>query len=372
MSISFWERSRVLPQQDLIVIGAGITGIQAAIAAKKKHTDWKVAVLERGPFLAGASTKNAGFACIGSLSEIAEDIAAMGEAQTFSLMERRYRGLKYLREQVGDRHLAYLPLGGYELFRPDDHQNYQAASEVVSLANAAIQQFSGTSTAFEKADRHRQFSGVSHSWFTGLEGQLDPFRMMSSLHEQATALGIRIMHGYEVLRIEPSGRRVLLQTRLSGELQAGQVIVATNGFARKLLPSLAVRPVRNQVVVTTEVPDLLWAGTHHYDRGYVYFRNIGKRVLLGGFRNLGGDAEETDTFGLTDVLQEQLESFLREVVLPGRAVEITHRWSGILGVGASKEPIIEEVQPGIFVAVRLGGMGVALGSLLGQEVASKL
>lgn len=372
MSLSFWERSHSIPYQDLVVIGSGITGIQAAIAAKKLHPNWMVTVLERGPFPAGASTKNAGFACIGSLSEIAEDISIMGEGRTFGLMERRYKGLQILRQQLGDGKLDFHACGGTELFRQVDAKIYAASASVVSQTNQAIKDFAGAKEAFVPAVNIDNFEGVTNGWFTHLEGQLDPYKMMRFLTVQAQEMGIRIQTGTEVTEISRVGEKVVLNTRFLGSLTAERVVVATNGFSRKLLPDLEIRPVRNQVLITSEIPNLSWKGTFHYDRGYVYFRNVGKRVLLGGFRNLGGEAEETDQFGLTTLLQNQLSSFLKEIIMPDTEVEITHRWSGILGVGESKEPIIKEVMPGVFVAVRLGGMGVALGSLLGQEVATML
>ena len=45
-------------------------------------------------------------------------------------------------------------------------------------------------------------------------------------------------------------------------------------------------------------------------------------------------------------------------------------WSGILGIGDQKKPIIERVSPNVVVAVRMGGMGVAIGSLVGEEAAA--
>ena len=44
-------------------------------------------------------------------------------------------------------------------------------------------------------------------------------------------------------------------------------------------------------------------------------------------------------------------------------------WSGILGVGEDERPVIREVEENIFVGVCLGGIGVAIGSLIGEELA---
>ena len=43
---------------------------------------------------------------------------------------------------------------------------------------------------------------------------------------------------------------------------------------------------------------------------------------------------------------------------------------GIMGVGPSKDVILKEIGPSTICAVRLGGMGVALGTSIGKEVAS--
>jgi glycine/D-amino acid oxidase-like deaminating enzyme len=154
------------------------------------------------------------------------------------------------------------------------------------------------------------------------------------------------------------------------EMKAAKMAVCTNGFAKKLLPLLKdISPARNQVLITKPIENLHLKGTFHYDRGYVYFRNVGNRVLLGGFRQLAKTEETTAQFGLTNNIQDALESFLRTVILPNQKVEIEQWWSGIMGVGETKAPIVKEVEKNVFVAVRLGGMGVAIGSLVGEEVA---
>jgi glycine/D-amino acid oxidase-like deaminating enzyme len=105
------------------------------------------------------------------------------------------------------------------------------------------------------------------------------------------------------------------------------------------------------------------------DRGYYYFRNIGNRILLGGGRNLDFEGETTTEFGETEMIQKKLELLLKEVILPQQDVEIAHRWSGIMGIGNSKKPIVSQLSEHIYCGVRMGGMGVAIGSLVGQELA---
>jgi glycine/D-amino acid oxidase-like deaminating enzyme len=105
------------------------------------------------------------------------------------------------------------------------------------------------------------------------------------------------------------------------------------------------------------------------DKGYYYFRNIDNRILLGGGRNLAFEEETTTKLGQTELIQNRLEELLKEVILPNTDFKIAHRWSGIMGLGSAKNPIVEQLSEHVYCGVRLGGMGVAIGSLIGQELA---
>jgi gamma-glutamylputrescine oxidase len=79
--------------------------------------------------------------------------------------------------------------------------------------------------------------------------------------------------------------------------------------------------------------------------------------------------EETTTFGLTPIVQNRLDELLKKMILPGIKYKIDMRWSGIMGVGPEKNSIVKATSKNVFCAVRMGGMGVAIGSLVGEEVA---
>jgi len=138
-----------------------------------------------------------------------------------------------------------------------------------------------------------------------------------------------------------------------------------------LLPELDIVPARGQVLVTSEITDLPWKGSFHSDEGFYYFRNIGKKVLLGGARNKAFEQEATTQMDITINIQEELERYLNEVVLPKQKGQYTidYRWSGIMAMGSEKMPIIKEIEPNIFCAVRMSGMGVALAPIVGKSVA---
>jgi len=79
------------------------------------------------------------------------------------------------------------------------------------------------------------------------------------------------------------------------------------------------------------------------------------------------EEERTDEFGANELIRNALVELLHTVVCPGKQVEVDRWWTGILGLGPVKKPIIERVSPNVVVSVRLSGMGVAIGTLVGQE-----
>jgi glycine/D-amino acid oxidase-like deaminating enzyme len=150
--------------------------------------------------------------------------------------------------------------------------------------------------------------------------------------------------------------------------KTNKTIITTNGFANQFLKE-DLKPARAQVLITKPIENLQVKGTFHLEKGYYYFRNIDNRILFGGGRNLDFNTEETSEFGLTTLVQNKLEEILKNTILPSQEVEIEHRWSGIMGVGNQKKVIVKQVSENIYCGVRLGGMGIAIGSVIGKELA---
>ena len=153
------------------------------------------------------------------------------------------------------------------------------------------------------------------------------------------------------------------------EFTTSRLFIANNGFASQFLEEEVI-PARAQVLVTKPIKNLNLKGTFHFDEGYYYFRNIDNRVLFGGGRNLDFETEKTKEFGQTSLIQNQLERLLNKMILPQTPFEIEQRWSGIMGVGKQKSPIVKPMSDNVYVGVRLGGMGVAIGSLVGRQLAN--
>lgn len=84
-------------------------GLNAAIDLKLKSKNLNILVVDKGFLPYGASTRNAGFACFGSLTELIEDLSNENENEVFNRVELRWNGLQNLRKLLGDENIGYQP-----------------------------------------------------------------------------------------------------------------------------------------------------------------------------------------------------------------------------------------------------------------------
>ena len=368
--LSFWEKETFLNDIDVLIVGSGLVGLTAAIQLKIKEPKLGVAVFERGALPVGASTRNAGFACFGSVTELLDDLEQVPENELMEIVENRWRGLKALRRLVGDRYMEFQACGGYELFTDEEEVEYQRCMDYLPQLNRQIKSITGLREVYRPAgDRLPEtgFRGVRNLLVNIAEGQVHTGKMMKRLLEIAEKKGVRVFNGVDVKSLNEQYDGVEVVTKQGWTFHVPKVLVAVNGFAQKLLPELEVTPARNQVLITKPIPGLPWQGCYHYDRGYYYFRNINNRILLGGGRNLDHNKEQTDSFGNNKMIRAALVNLLRQVIAPGFEAEVDYWWTGIIGTGPQKKPIVKNYSKRITVAVRLSGMGVAIGTLVGKE-----
>jgi len=371
--LSYWEKSTHFGSCDVLIIGGGLVGLFSALELKQKDPGLRITVLDRGPFLPyGASTRNAGFACFGSISELLDDLQSLSEEQVFSLVERRYKGLLKMRSLLGDEAIDYEPLGGYEVFTNEQYELSEKCFASLESFNTAIKPITGLDQTY--VDASHEMASFGLGGVTGIirnqgEGQIDTGKMMKRLLQKVRESGTDVFTGLGVVKLDEHASHINVHTNFGFVITAGRVLVTTNAFACELLPELDVRPGRAQVLVTDLIPGLRLRGSFHYDRGYYYFRNVGERVMFGGGRHLDFEGERTTDFGLTEKIQDSLEELLRTMILPGTEFRIEQRWSGIMGLGPDRMPVVKSVSPRVFCAVRMGGMGVAIGSVVAEEAA---
>ncbi|MCH3881309.1 MULTISPECIES: NAD(P)/FAD-dependent oxidoreductase [Tenacibaculum] len=365
MNYSYWEYKEWFSNIDFTIVGSGIVGLNCALELRKKHPKAKILILEKGILPQGASTKNAGFACFGSLSEIIDDLNTHSEEEVYNLVEKRWNGLQLLRKNLGDSNIDFQQNFGYELF--NDKQFFEECLAQKENINKLLKPIFNADV-FLVEEYKFGFKNVLPNHFVNIfEGQINTGKMVSELVSKIQKNGIKILNNISVESFSESGNVVEVKTDKI-TFKTNKLFIATNGFANKLLNE-KVQPARAQVLITKPIKNLQIKGTFHLDKGYYYFRNIDDRILFGGGRNLDFKTEQTTEFGETEIIQNELERILKTTILPNTNVEIEHRWSGIMGVGNQKKAIVKQLSNNVFFGVRLGGMGIAIGSLIGKELA---
>ena len=368
MNYSYWEYKEWFTGNDFVIIGSGIVGLNCAINLKERFPTSKIIILEKGLLPQGASTKNAGFACFGSTSELLSDLKTHSEQEVFQLVKKRWEGLQLLRNLLGDKNIDYQHHYGYELF--SDEAFFEKCEQKTAELNQLLFPLF-KNAVFSSVHNKFKFKKTVPTYLVNqFEGQIDTGKMVSQLLKIAQQKGIIILNNTTVQGFSEDTTKVKIETD-QGVFTASKLFFATNGFSKELLQE-NVAPARAQVLITNPIKNLHIKGTFHLEEGYYYFRNINNRILLGGGRNLDFKTEETTEFGQTNRIQNKLEELLKTTILPNTDFQITHRWSGIMGVGNQKNPIVKQLSENVFCGVRLGGMGVAIGSLVGKELAALL
>ena len=382
MPTGYWETEHLLRPADITVVGAGIVGMSTALQVKRARPEALVRLLERDPLSSGGTTRNAGFACFGSAGEWLDDLDAVGPHALQGLIRMRAEGLAELIRLLGTEALGLRWTGGWELLNPSEED--ARLFDRINTQWKTLQDLAGD--PLHAALGHLPSRGFRARAAMGpqsgggprccprdsppLGGMIHTGQMVAAFHRALDDAGVQRLHGVEVKGVSfPKGWT--LNTNV-GDLESQRIGLCTNGLAVHLIGGLDVKPVPNRVLVLRVAPGALPEGTYHTDRGYLYMRTLDDRhVLFGGGRHWGFELP------LPPARDEAAEAQWDDRLLAAsrqwiQSKAVTHRWTGWLGVGPDRRPLIGESQPGLHHAVRMGGMGVAIGARVGRELATNL
>lgn len=370
--LSIWERNSFI-QYDHIIIGSGIVGLTAAWYIRQKFPAQRVLILERGLLPSGASTKNAGFACMGSLTELIEDMKTSSEEEVLQLFLLRKKGLERLQQLLGREHIGYKSNGSYELLLENDMHALEKMDYINRLLHTELHQNAFT-LCNEKIDEFLfEKNTVKALVENKCEGEIDTGLMMRNLIQKVMSAGVEIKTGCEVISFadHQNAVEVVCKNPLSSDelvFKAKKLFICNNAFSKTLLPNEDVTPGRGQVLITKPIQDLPFRGIFHFDSGYYYFREYNGCVLFGGGRNQDFETENTTSFSLNEKIQKDLIQKLQAIILPLQPFEIDMQWSGIMAFGNTKKPVLKKYSENVIVGVRMGGMGIAIGSEVGFQL----
>jgi gamma-glutamylputrescine oxidase len=371
MNLSIWEKQTFYAPQDIIIAGAGLMGLWSALELKKINQSLRITILERNTTPLGASTRNAGFVCFGSPTELLHDADQSGTDAMLEVVNMRFRGIKKIREHFTDSQIGFDACGGYECINKN-YKHWNILDEKIHWLNTSLKEITGEETIFRNATAKLPSLGLRG--FDALienktETALHSGKLIQSLTQKVQAAGVTILYGTEVTAWEKKKDHINITTSKGINFTAHQLLFCTNAFTDKLLPELMIKPARGQVIVTSPISNLAMKGTFHFDEGFYYWRNFENRILIGGARNAAFDDEETTDLSGSETIKKALETFLREHVDPSYQYTIEHHWSGVMGFTVDKKPLLKQVSENVFTAIACNGMGVALTPVAAETIA---
>lgn len=372
--LSFWERELLPYECDICIAGAGFTALWTTYHLLKTNPGIKILMIEPLTVSRGASSRNAGFLCYGSPSEILEDIAEMGETQALDLVSRRAAGIQMILNLIPSTEADLTMTGGWEYFPPSQSTTYEKIADQLDHLNSKMKTILGFDCfQLQKTGLPSTVKGKLLRILG--EGQIQPAKLLRYLTAINTSSGAQILEGFEVQHLEENSKGIRIQCSRGLNIQAKKVLVATNGFFKNIFPKIHhTRPARNVVMLIETDRPIDLHGNYHSDRGYIYFRKIDGKLLIGGGRHWQGEGEFTDKMTVNEHIKGQLLRFVCEEIFPSEKVGCKEiiSWAGIMGVGTDKTPIVEWQSDGIVAAVKLSGMGVALSPIIGKQAAQLL
>jgi gamma-glutamylputrescine oxidase len=349
---------------DVCIVGAGYTGLSAALHLAQKGLD--VVVLEAHRVGFGASGRNGGQVGSGQRldqealekSEGTEnarrlwDIAEDAKATVRSVIETH--GIDALwRPGVG--HAAYRAADSNSLARHAEHMAKAYGYDRIELLDrAAIAERTG-SPVF-------QAGAMDHG-----AGHVHPLRLALGLARAASLAGARLHEGSLVTALGPDS-----VTTDNGRVTAPQILLACNGYLGRLEPVTAARvmPINNFIVATEPLdrfPEVL-PGDHAFaDDKFVinYWRKSHDNRLLFGGGESYGYRFPADIAALVRKPMERVYPQLE-------GIRIDYAWGGTLAISMSRMPVFARPRPGFWTAAGYSGHGVALSIMAGRILAEAI
>lgn len=352
-----WEPAEhlVLPrlvgevEADVCVVGLGGSGlacVHALIAQGKR-----VVGVDAVGIAGGAAGRNGGF-LLGGLAMFHHDaVTRLGRNAARAIYQET---LVQIERMTCETPNAVRQTGSLRIARSDEEfDDCEQQYEAMRADGFPVERYEGAE---------------GRGLFFPADASFDPARRCTTLAAQAIERGARLFVRSPVLSVDDGW--VVTE---SGRVNAAEIVVAVDGRLETILPELAprVRSARLQMLATAPVPDLSVPRPVYARWGLDYWQQSEDfRLVLGGFRDVGGDDEWTTDTRPSDAVQGALTAFLRDELFI--TAPVTHRWAATVAYTQTGMPVLEQVRPGVWAIGAYSGTGNVIGALCGRAVADTL
>ncbi|MGH2487254.1 MAG: NAD(P)/FAD-dependent oxidoreductase [Ktedonobacterales bacterium] len=370
-SISHWQAelaatASALPRErltgshdtDVAIVGAGITGVAAALWLTRAGVH--VVVLEGRTVAAGASGRNGGFLLSGTAESYSAAVARFGRTRARRIWEFSTKNHQIARELVGE-----LAAQGCETgYRQQGSLRIAASESEMEEIQASLPLMADDNLRVERVTREELPTRLRGAYFGGVryptDGEIQPARFVTGIASLAVRAGARIYQASPVLGLTATDDGWRVRTP-DGKVHARRILLATNA----LLPAIgaqlgadwlarAITPTRGQMLVTAPVSERLFDSPCYADDGYQYWRQLADgRLAIGGWRNRSFATEATTDETAQTEVQSHLDDFAH-VTLGLTKLPIEQRWAGVMAFSADGLPLVGRV-PGVRECYVAGG-----------------
>lgn len=342
MSISFWlDRSDKIETKnfDVVIVGAGISGISTAYWLEKEDPGLKIAVVEKARLGFGATGRNAGFITCGSVEHFNRLVGKHGLQEATEIWKFSETNLKLLENEIiqdSDKKLQFEKKGCYSL-AANDSEFHELKKVAEIMGNLKIPVQITSQSEVEKNLGAVQFVGGIKYLDDATTHPIQLLEKMASLLKNT-----RLIEGTEVFSVTADSTGTRFVKTDQGTIETSMVIYALNGYSPSIHPYFAdkIYPTRGQILMMEKVPFFM-EGPCYANFYLDYFRQIPSgELLIGGFRQLEKATEVGYSDHITEVIQEALHKFVVTHLPQYQGKSISHRWSGVMGFSKDGQPLV--------------------------------
>ena len=323
---------------DLVIVGAGFTGLWTALLAHDVDPDRDIVVIERTRVADGGTGRNGGFLAASITHGFGNGLSRWPDELDVMLA-------------MGQRNLeeieTFIKLNGIDCdFRRAGEIDVAVAEHQVDELHETVRAMRAFGLNVDLMDRDEIYSTIaSPTYLAGLRDPdsvalVDPARLAWGLLATARARGIRVFENTEITAMDDQHDRVVLSTEFH-RVTAQRAVFATNAFP-SLIPAVRHRvvPVYDYVLMTEPLTDSQWRdiGWEHReglsDTGnqFHYYRPTADgRILWGGYDAVyhpgNGFGPQFDN---DDDSYQRLATHFLQTFPQLEGIRFTHAWGGAI------------------------------------------